>query len=69
MPVFGYPLITYSPKSSALHATDSKVWKHAIVSNGDAVKDIANDEVKMISTKNLKFELTEKMDKEIAKGT
>ena len=45
-----------------MHMTDSKVWKHAIVSNGDAVKDMADVEVKMISTDNLKLELAEKMD-------
>ena len=43
---------------------DENVWKHAIVSDGKAIKDLANDEFRLRSTADLKIELTEKVDAE-----
>ena len=68
MPIFGYPLIAYSPNHSENALTDRKVWKHAIVSEGSAIKDLSQNETKIISTAQLKLELTEKMDRAIKKG-
>ena len=44
MPTFGYPLIAYSPNHSENALTDQKVWKHAIVSEGSAIKDLSQNE-------------------------
>jgi len=68
VPTFGYPLIHYSPRQSPLKLTDSTVWKHAIVSDGQAIKNLKEEEFKMVSTAQLKLELTEKMDKAVARG-
>ena len=43
--------------------TDDLVWKHAIVSDGKAISNPADNKPKMVSTAQLKIELTEKADK------
>ena len=48
--------------------TDGTVWKQAIVSDGFNIKDPSQDEFKLISTSELKAELTEKVDRALSKG-
>lgn len=50
MPTFGYPLITFSPPGLEQVITDSKVRKHAIVSDGTNIRDPSQEEFKMVST-------------------
>ena len=64
LPTFGYPLIPYSPKRQSVTLYDENVWKHEIVSDGKAIKDLSNDEFRLRSTADLKIELTEKVDAE-----
>ena len=48
----------YSPKNSDQKLTDSNVWKHAVVSDGKAIKNLSSDEFKMLATDQLKVMLT-----------
>ena len=34
IPVFGYPMMCYSPPDSGLTLTDKKVWRVAMLSDG-----------------------------------
>ena len=63
MPIFGYPLLQFSPKNEMMELTDRKVWNHAILSNGKSIKHPAEDEFKMVSTKHLQNELSQKVDR------
>lgn len=40
IPTFGYPMLTFTDKEPELSLYDEKVWRHAIVSNGKAIKDL-----------------------------
>ena len=39
IPVFGYPMMCYSPPNTGLSLTDRKVWRIAMLSDGKIVKD------------------------------
>ena len=41
VPTFGYPIIHYTPRQDERKVTDRDVWKHAIVSDGSAIKDLS----------------------------
>lgn len=60
----------YSPenKDANLSVTDSRGWRLAIISDGAAIKDLSQEEFKMVSTAQLKLQLTNKMDRLAAKG-
>ena len=54
VPTFGYPMITFTDKEPELTLYDEKVWRHAVVSNGSAIKYLNDQEFKMVSTAQLK---------------
>ena len=68
VPTFGYPHIQFSPPQAIANLTDAQVWKHAIVSDGAAIKNLAEDEHVMKSTSQLKLELTERQDRAEARA-
>ena len=39
IPIFGYPMMCYSPPDSGLTLTDRKTWRIAMLSDGNIVKE------------------------------
>ena len=46
IPIFGYPMISYSPPSTNLKLTDRKVWRVAKLSDGKIFKEERPQEIK-----------------------
>ena len=55
----------YSPPDSAhdLEVTEPRGWRLAILTDGQAIKDLSQEEFKMVSTAELKMQLTKKLDR------
>ena len=52
VPLFGYPMIQYSSGNSKnnVSLTDSAGWRIAIATDGTAIKDLNQEDFKMLST-------------------
>ena len=68
IPTFGYPIMTYSPKTQERQLTDRDVWQHAIVSDGNRIKDVQENGARMISTDQLKIEMSQRITEALRKG-
>ena len=55
----------YSPPDSArdLELWEKRGWRLAILTDGNAIKDLTQEEFKMVSTAELKLQLTQKLDR------
>ena len=62
IPLFGYPLMQYSPneENQNLQLSDSRGWRLAILTDGAAIKDPCQEDFKMVSTAQLKAQQSDK---------
>ena len=48
IPIFGYPMMCYSPPDTGLTLTDRKTWRVALLSDGKIVKEEKSQDVETI---------------------
>ena len=44
IPVFGYPMLCYSPPSTGLNISDKKVWRASVLQEGQIVDSVGAED-------------------------
>ena len=49
IPVFGYPMMCYSPPASGLNPADKRVWRASVLQDGKIIDYVGPQDIKQIS--------------------
>ena len=49
IPVFGYPMLCYSPPNSGFEISDKRVWRASVLQDGQIVDNAGPEDLKQIS--------------------